>query len=83
MPSWQIFCSFLLSVRNEYPRVSTAYYFSLVIQMYTKFAKFARLYFHILEHFTTKLCNFTKFRMLSQDVVIFFPRIIAPNKLLG
>ena len=28
---------------------------------------------HILEHFTTKLCNFTKFRMLFQDVVTFLP----------
>ena len=42
--------------------------------MYTKFTKFARLYqFHILGHFTTKLCNFTKFRTLFQDVVIFLP----------
>ena len=29
--------------------------------------------FHILKHFTTKLCNFTKSRMLFQDVVIFLP----------
>ena len=29
--------------------------------------------FHILEHFTTKLCSFTKFRMLFQDAVIFLP----------
>ena len=29
--------------------------------------------FHILEHFTTKLCNFSKFRILFQDVVIFLP----------
>ena len=28
---------------------------------------------YILQHFTTKLCNFTKFRMLFQAVVIFFP----------
>ena len=29
--------------------------------------------FYSLLHFTTKLCNFTKFRMLFQDVVIFLP----------
>ena len=29
--------------------------------------------FHILEHFTTKLCNFTKFKMLFQDVAMFLP----------
>ena len=29
--------------------------------------------FHSLEHFTTKLCSFTKFRMLVQDVGIFLP----------
>ena len=40
------------------------YNFPPLIQMYTKFAKFARLYF------TTKLCNFTKFTVLIQDVVI-------------
>ena len=41
--------------------------------MYTKFAKFTNYIFHILQHFTAKLCNFTKFRMLFQDVVIFLP----------
>ena len=70
---WQSFYSFVLSMRNEYPRVSTGYYFPPVIQMYTKFAKFARLYFYIFEQFTTKLCNFTKLRMLFQDAVIFLP----------
>ena len=47
--------------------VSTGYYFPPVIQMYTGYI------FHILEHFTTKPYNFTKFRMLFQDVVIFLP----------
>ena len=41
--------------------------------MYTTFAKFARLYFPYFRTFTTKLCNFIKFRMLFQDVVIFLP----------
>ena len=29
--------------------------------------------FYSKQHFTTKLCNFTKFTMLFQGVVIFFP----------
>ena len=42
--------------------------------MHTKFAKFGRLYiFYSLQHLTTKLCNFTKFRMLFPDVAIFLP----------
>ena len=32
--------------------------------------------FYSLQHFITKLCNFTKFRMLFQAVVIFFPILI-------
>ena len=50
LQSWQIFCSFVLSARNEYPRLSTGYYFPPVIQMHTRFAKFARLHF---QYFTT------------------------------
>ena len=71
--SWQIFCNFVLSVRNEYPRVSTGYYFPPVIQMYTKFANLQGYIFYSLQHFKTKHCNFAKFRMLFQAVVIFFP----------
>ena len=41
--------------------------------MYTKFAKFARLYFLQLQHFTTKLRNFSKRGMLFQAMVIFLP----------
>ena len=40
--------------------------------MYTKFAKFARLYIsYSLQHFTTKLRNFSKRGMLFQAMVIF------------
>ena len=55
--SWQIFCSFVLSVRNEYPRVSTGYYFPPVIEMYTNFDKFARLYFLYFRTFRNQTCE--------------------------
>ena len=44
------------------------------IQKYTKFSKFEVLYFpHFsLQHFATKLCNFTNFRMLFLAVVMDF-----------
>ena len=72
--SRQIFCSFVLSVRNEYPRVSTGYYFPSVIYKCIQNLPTSQGYiFYCLQHFTTKLCNFTKFRMLFQDVVIFLP----------
>ena len=32
--------------------------------------------FHILQHFATKLCNFTKFRMLFNAVVMIFTILI-------
>ena len=42
--------------------------------MYTKFAKFARLYiFYSLQHFKTKLHNFSKRGVLFQGMVIFLP----------
>jgi hypothetical protein len=45
------------------------------IQKNTKFANFARLYFpHILQHFATKLCNFTHFSMLFPGIYFFWPR---------
>ena len=37
-----------------------------------KICKLHRVIFHILQHFTTKLCNFTKFRMLFNAVVMNF-----------
>ena len=41
-----------------------------VIQKYTKFANFASVYFfRILQHFATKLGNFTDFKMLFLAVV--------------
>ena len=40
--------------------------------------------FNSSQHFTTKLCNFTKFRMLFQAVVIFFPiRFFLKSRLKG
>ena len=49
-----------------------------VIQINTKFGNFVGLYFpHYLQHFTTKLCNFTNFNMLFLVVVMdffFLPR---------
>ena len=41
--------------------------------MYTKFAKFASYIFYSLQHFTTKLRNFSKHRILFQGMVIFLP----------
>ena len=42
--------------------------------MYTKFAKFAQGYiFYSLQHFTTKLRNFSKRGMLFEAMVIFLP----------
>ena len=38
--------------------------------------------FYSSQHFTTKLCNFTKSRMLFQAVVIFFPISIFLKSLL-
>ena len=53
---------------------SISYKLPLVIQKYTKFANFARLYiFHILQRFATKLCNFTNFTMLFNTAVMNFP----------
>ena len=52
--------------------VFVVYYFPPVIQMYTKFSKFARLYF--TEQFTYQTLQFYYvYRMLFQDVVIFLP----------
>jgi hypothetical protein len=42
------------------------------MQMYTEFANFAGYIFFILQHFATKLCNFTHFNMLILDVVLDF-----------
>ena len=41
--------------------------------MYTKFPNLQGYTFYSIQHFTTKLCNFTKFTMLFQDVEIFLP----------
>ncbi len=47
--------------------------FPQVIQKYTKFEKFAHDYiFRILQHFGTKRCTFTNFRMLFLGVVMDF-----------
>ncbi len=39
-----------------------------------------RYIFHILQHFTTKLCHFTNFRMLFNAVVMNFPYITFFSK---
>ena len=71
---WQILYTIVLRVGNNTQFIPLGIHFSRIIQSYRKFADFAKLYFPlILEHFTTKHCNFTKCRMLFQDVVIFFP----------
>jgi hypothetical protein len=44
-----------------------------VILKYTKIANFARSYFPTLQHFPTKLCNFTKLKMLFQAEAMKFP----------
>ena len=49
------------------------YAFQRVIQIYTKFANFCKVRFSVyLRHLTTKLCNFTKFKMLFLAVPIDF-----------
>ena len=48
------------------------------VQKYTKLnLKTSQGYiFHILQHFTTKLCDFTNFRMLFNPVVLNFPNFV-------
>ena len=57
----QILYTFVLRVEKNFSRTTENL---LTSQSYI---------FYSLRHFTTKLCNFTKFRMLIQAVVIFFP----------
>jgi hypothetical protein len=46
--------------------------FLRVIEITTKFANFAWLYFRILQHFAARLCNFTNLNMLFLAVVMDF-----------
>ena len=67
---------FVLRMKNGYIFLDIGINFLCVIQKYTAncFANFTGLYFHdILQHFTTKLCNFTNFRMFFDAVVMNFP----------
>ena len=40
----------------------------------TKYANFARLYFHILQYFVPKFCNFTNFNKFFTGIYFFLPR---------
>ena len=61
---WQILYTFVLRVENNI----------LGYSFLTDNTKLQKGYiFYSLQHFTIKLCNFTKFKMLFQAVVIFFP----------
>ena len=67
---WQILYTFVLRVENNTQLIP------LGIQEHktTEDLPTSQGYiFYSLQHFTNKLCNFTKFRMLFQAEVIFFP----------
>ena len=49
-----------------------SYQFTHVIQKYTNLPTLKGYIFHILQHFATKLCNITNFKMLLLAVVIDF-----------
>ena len=68
---WQILYTFVLRVESNTQLTPFGIHSSWIIQNYRKFANLAWLYFYSLQHFTTKRCNFTKFRMLFQALVIF------------
>jgi hypothetical protein len=65
LQSLQILYTFVL-------RAEIATIFSPNVVAISKFAKFARLY---VPHFATKICNFTNFRTLFQEVYFFFAKI--------
>ena len=61
-------------MRNEYPGGINWVLFSTSNTNVYKICPNSQAYIlHILEPFPSKLCNFTMFRMLFQDVVIFLP----------
>ena len=61
------FCILLYNAQKTDNYRENGINFSYVIRKYTKFAKLYRV---IFSHFATKLCNFTKFRMLFNAVVM-------------
>ena len=68
----QILYDFVLRAENWYHYRENGINFPYVIKKHTKFANLQGHIFHILEHFATKLCNCTKFRMLFIAVVMNF-----------
>jgi hypothetical protein len=56
--------------KNNHSFGSKMVIFPLIMQIYTIFAIFTGLYFLILQLFTTKLCNFTHFKMLFPAMVM-------------
>ena len=71
---WQIWYTFVLRVENNTQLITLGYSFLTDNTKLQKICQVRKGYiFHSFQHFTTKLCNFTKFRMLFQAVVIFFP----------
>ena len=70
---WQILYTIVFRVENNTQLIPLGILFSRKIQNYRKFADFARLYFPYFRTFHNQTLQFTKFRMLFQDVVIFFP----------
>ena len=70
--------------REEHIELFEPEFFLRVIQIYTKFANFAALHFHILQHFATTLCSFIHSKMLFLAFVLDLFVLPRPNlKLLG
>ena len=75
MWSLRILYTFVLRAEKRYRISKCVTTFPRVLQKYTKFANFTWLDYicHILRYFSTKLHNFTKFRMLFPAVLMNFP----------
>ena len=68
---WQILYTFVLRVENNTQLIALPVHFSRIIRNDRKLPTSEGYIFYSLQHFATKVCSFTQFRMLFQAVVIF------------